>query len=109
MAAEGYGPAQKFFVYRDADGWCISCRLWPERRSRDEQGLLRTGFSMSGKRHPHVAQLTLVATANADESQPIQVRGAFEDFVRQTNERPIDLRRAHQLRLDLRQCHPGGF
>jgi RNA polymerase sigma-70 factor, ECF subfamily len=67
MAAEGYGPAQKFFVYRDADGWCISCRLWPERRSRDEQGLLRTGFSMSGKRHPHVAQLTLVATANADE------------------------------------------
>ena len=37
------------------------------------------------------------AAADADEGEPVEVLGLFEDFVGQANESAVDLRGAHQL------------
>ena len=37
------------------------------------------------------------AAADADERQLVQIRGFFQNFVRQPDQRPVDFGRAHQL------------
>ena len=48
------------------------------------------------------------AAADADESQPVELFGLFQDFVRQPDQRPIDLGGAHELGFFARKGHMGG-
>ena len=45
------------------------------------------------------------AAADADERQCVQVPALFQNLVRQTDQRTVDLARAHELRFQAGGCH----
>ena len=45
------------------------------------------------------------AAADADEGELVQILGLFQNFMRQPDQRPVDLRGAHELGFFAREGH----
>jgi hypothetical protein len=74
-------------------GQIIAIEADVQNADRDVDSFERLDLGGEALGHGHAA------AADADEGQPVQVLGFLQDFVRQTDQRTVNFRGAHQLRL----------